>query len=83
MDFHQWSSLQYGLTCAFGFATANHVMLHGSWVFTIVARRPVKQTEFPDDGVQKIHGVGLLIGLLLIGAFTVGTAMITIQMLAQ
>lgn len=83
MDFNQWSSLQYGLICAFGFASTIHVMLHWSWVCTIVARRLLKQTEIPDDGIQTILGVGLLIGLLLMGAFFVGTAMITIQMPPQ
>ena len=83
MDFNQWSSLQYGLICAFGFASVIHVMLHWSWVCTIVTRKLLKQTETPDDGIQTILGVGLLIGLLLISALIVGTAMMTIQMPPQ
>ena len=83
MDFNQWSSLQYGLICAFGFASIIHVMLHWSWVCTIVARKLMKQSETPDDGIQTILGVVLLIGLLLISAGIVGTAMMTIQMPPQ
>ena len=63
-DFNQWSSLQYGFICDFGFVSMIHVMLHWSWVCTIVARRLLKQTEIPDDGIQTILGAGLLIGLL-------------------
>ena len=63
-DFNQWSSLQYGLICDFWFVSMIHVMLHWSWVCTIVARRLLKQTEIPDDGIQTILGAGLLIGLL-------------------
>ncbi len=83
MDFNQWSSLQYGLICAFGFASTIHVMLHWSWVCTIVARKLMKQSETPDDGIQTILGVGLLIGLLLMSAAIVGMAMMTIQMPPQ
>lgn len=83
MGFNQWSSLQYGLICAFGFASTIHVMLHWSWVCTIVARKLMKQSETPDDGIQTILGVGLLIGLLLMSALIVGTAMMTIQMPPQ
>lgn len=83
MDFNQWSSVQYGLVCAFGFASVIHVMLHWSWVCTIVARKLMKQSETPDDGIQTILGVGLLIALLLIGALIIGTAMMTIKMPPQ
>lgn len=80
-DFDQWPSLQYGLIGTFGFASMIHVILHWSWVCTIVARRPMKQTEIPDDGIQTILGIGLLIGM--IGAFIVGTAMMSIHMPPQ
>jgi hypothetical protein len=43
----------------------------------------MKQSETPDDGIQTIPGVGLLIGLLLIGASIIGTAMMTIRMPSQ
>lgn len=83
MDFNKWYSPQEGLICVFGFARTIHVMLHWSWVCTIVARKLLKQTETPDDGIQTILGVGLLIGLLLMSAAIVGTAMMTIQMPPQ
>jgi hypothetical protein len=41
------------------------------------------QRAIPDDGIQTILGVGLLIGLLVIGGIFIGTAMLTIQMPPQ
>ena len=40
MNFNQWSSLQYGLLCAFVFAGVIHVMLHWSSVGKIVRHFP-------------------------------------------
>ena len=45
MDFNQWSSLQYGLLSDFGFAITVHVMLHWSWVCTIVGGKLMEQLE--------------------------------------
>lgn len=80
MNFNQWSSIQYGVLAAFGIACVLHVMLHWSWVCTIVAKKLLRNTIVPDDGVQTILGVGFLIVLLLIGATIVGTAIVTIRM---
>ncbi len=80
MNFNQWSSIQYGVLAAFGIACVLHVMLHWSWVCTIVARKLLRNAIVPDDGVQTILGVGFLIALLLIGATIVGTAIVTIRM---
>jgi len=83
MNFNQWASVQYAIMAIFGFATVIHVMLHWSWVCTIVTRRLLHQRAIPDDGIQTILGVGLLIGLLVIGGIFIGTAMLTIQMPPQ
>lgn len=79
MNFNQWSSIQFGILAAFGIACVLHVMLHWSWVCTIVARKLLRNKIVPDDGVQTILGVGFLIMLLLAGAIVVGSAMVTIQ----
>lgn len=80
MNFNQWASIQYGVLAAFGLACVLHVMLHWSWVCTIVAKKLLHNTAIPDDGVQTIIGVGFLIALLLTGATVVGVAMMTVQM---
>jgi hypothetical protein len=82
-DFNQWSSLQYGLICGFGFASTIHIMLHWSWVCGVIARKLLHQRELPDDGIRTVYGVGLLIVLLLSGATVVGIAMMSIKMPLQ
>lgn len=75
----QFCSLQFALTAALGLGIVIHLMLHWSWVCTIVARRLCRQSQVPDTGLQTIYGVGLLIVVLLSAAVVTGVAMMSIQ----
>lgn len=66
--FDQWSSAQFWSLCSLGLLVLIHVMLHWNWVCSIVAAQVLRIRNRPDDGMQTIYGVGLLIVLLnLIG----------------
>ena len=80
MNYGQWCSIQFGLLAFLGIGVVLHVMLHWSWVCSVVAKRIFKSKEMPDDGIRTFHGGGLLIVLLLTGAICVGVAMMTIRM---
>ena len=74
MSYGQWCSLQFGLIAILGLGVLVHVMLHWTWVCSVMTKRVLHKTQMPDDGIRTIYGVGLLIGLLLTGAVTVGVA---------
>ncbi len=80
MNYGQWCSIQFGLLAFLGIGVILHVMLHWTWVCSVVARRIFKTKEMPDDGIRTVYGVGFLIVLLLTGAICVGVAMMTIRM---
>lgn len=83
MPYGQWCSLQFTLLAVLGFGIVVHVMLHWTWVCSVVTRKILRRHELPDDGIQTVYGVGLLIILLLTGATLVGLAMLTIRMPPQ
>lgn len=74
MSYGQWCSLQFGLLAVLGFGVLIHVMLHWTWVCSVLSKRVLKQSEVPDNGIRTLYGVGLLIGLLLLGAVSIGVA---------
>ncbi len=83
MNYGQWCSLQFGVLCVLGLGVIVHVMLHWAWVCGVVVRKLLHRKELPDDGIQTVYGVGLLIALLLTAATVIGFAMLTIQMPPQ
>lgn len=80
MQYGQWCSIQFGLLTFLGLGIVLHVMLHWTWVCSVLTKRIFKSKEMPDDGIRTIYGVGFLIVLLLSGAICVGIAMMTIRM---
>lgn len=79
LSFGEFCSLQSALTATLGLGLVVHLMLHWSWVCTVVARRMFRRSQVPDTGLQTIYGVGLLIVVLLTAAVVTGLAMMTIQ----
>lgn len=74
MTYGQWCSLQFGLLAALGLGVLLHVMLHWTWICSVLSKRILKQKEVPDNGIRTLYGVGLMICLLLLGATIVGIA---------
>lgn len=80
LNFSQWQSLQFGMLSLLTVGIVVHLMLHWTWVCSVVARNVFRQTEVPDEGLQTIYGVILLIAVLLTGAVFTGLATVTIRM---
>ncbi|MCR9201218.1 MAG: DUF4405 domain-containing protein [Planctomycetaceae bacterium] len=73
-SYGHWCSLQFTLIAILGLGVLVHVMLHWSWVCSVLTRRILRTDAVLDDGLRTIYGVGLLIGLLLGGATVIGIA---------
>lgn len=69
-DYNQWNDFQFGVLCAFGLVVAVHVMLHWNWVCSVIANQ-ILHVKRPDEGMQTIYGVGLLIVVLHVIGFGV------------
>lgn len=74
MSYGQWCSLQFMLIAVLGLGILLHVMLHWTWVCSVLSKRVLNLPDVPDDGIRTVYGVGLLIALLLTGAICVGLA---------
>lgn len=79
MSYGQWCSIEFGLVSLLGVGVLVHVMLHWTWVCSVVSRRLLHQKEIPDDGIRTVYGVGLLIAILLTSASFVVAAMFSIS----
>ena len=79
MSYGQWCSIQFGSLALLAVGVLVHVMLHWTWVCSIIAKRIMKLKELPDDGIRTVYGVAFLIGLLLSSGMVVAIAMFTIQ----
>ncbi len=76
-----WTSLRFGLTCAFGAAVVLHLMLHWNWICSVVGKwlrggKP-KGPVAKDDPTRTIWGVILLIGVLGALGILLGLAKMT------
>lgn len=68
-NYDDWRDGQFIILCAFACGILVHVMMHWNWVCSVIAVQILRVRERPDQGMQTIYGVGLLIVLLhLIGA---------------
>lgn len=74
MNYGQWCSVQFAVLSFLGLGILLHVMLHWTWVCSVLTKRVLGLREIPDDGIRTIYGVGLLICLLLLGATSIGVA---------
>lgn len=79
MSYGQWCSIQFGLLSLLGLGVLVHVMLHWTWVCSVISKRLMHQKELPDDGIRTVYGVGLLIGILLTSAAVIVAAMFSIS----
>lgn len=79
MSYGRWTALQFGELCLLGVGILVHVMLHWTWVCSVITRRILKMRDLPDDGIRTVYGVGFLILLLLTSAAVVAAAMFSIR----
>jgi hypothetical protein len=68
-NFDRWWDFQFSILCAFAIGILIHVMLHWNWVCSVVTNQILQTRKRPDESMQTIYGVGLLIILLHLIAF--------------
>jgi len=81
--FDDWSAVQFALLCTLALGVLLHLMLHWSWVCGVVASRFSRwrgKSIRPDEGVQTLYGVGLLIVVVNVVGLLIAAAALTIQM---
>ena len=79
LDYDAWGGLQFALLATLAIGILVHVMLHWSWVCTMVASRVSGDRKARvDDGLQTIYGVGLLIVILSAVGLGVAAAVLSV-----
>ena len=59
-----WRGFQFWVFCVFAVDILLHVMLHWTWVCSVVSKHILHQKPTRDDGIQTIIGVGVLIAII-------------------
>lgn len=77
LDYDAWGGVQFALLALLAGGILVHVMLHWSWVCTVLTTRFIGDRRGRiDEGMQTIYGVGLLIVLLaIVGGATAAAAL--------
>ncbi|MGE5193396.1 MAG: DUF4405 domain-containing protein [Deltaproteobacteria bacterium] len=79
LTYNQWHDAQFIALCAFALLVLVHVMLHWTWVCSVIATHVLRIKTRPDEGMQTIYGVTTLIVLLTIIAGTIIAAILTVH----
>lgn len=66
LDYEGWSNLQFGLLGGFLLGILVHLMLHWTWVCSVVRTRLMHRSGKVNDGSETLYGVAMLISLVLV-----------------
>lgn len=79
-NYDAWANFQFVLVALFGLAILLHVMLHWAWVCSVFATKVLRgRSARPDEGMQTIWGVGLLIVVVNVIGLLLGLAYLMVQ----
>jgi hypothetical protein len=77
-----WANFQFILLTVVALTVLLHVMLHWSWVCGVIVTKLLRNGERkqkPDEGVQTLWGVGMLIAVVTILGFFVALANLMVE----
>ena len=77
-----WANFQFMLLTVVALAVLLHVMLHWSWVCGVIVTKLLRNgdhTPKPDEGIQTLWGVGMLIVVVTILGFFVALANLMVE----
>ncbi len=61
ITYDQWRDVQFISLCLLALGLLIHVMMHWSWVCSVIAAQILRTRQRPDEGMQTIYGVATLI----------------------
>jgi hypothetical protein len=78
-SYDQWHTAQFIALCVFALLAVEHLVLHWTWVCSIIAARIVRAKDRPDEGQQAVYGVGTFIVVLVTVMSSLLIALLTIK----
>jgi len=79
LSYNSWRNVQFYSLCVFALLAIEHLVLHWTWVCSVVAVRIMRVRSRPDEGMQAIYGVGAFIAILLGSFAALVSAMAMVQ----
>jgi hypothetical protein len=79
LTYDQWRNAQFAGLCVCVLLVVEHVVLHWTWVCTMLATRALRLKGRPDEGVQAVYGVGTFIVLLILMMGSILAAIFAVQ----
>ncbi len=79
LSYNEWRNVQFGSLCICALLAIEHLVLHWTWVCSVLATRILRIQKRPDEGVQAIYGVGTFIVILLALLGGIIAAMFTVE----
>ncbi len=66
LSYDQWCHVQFIAICAFGLLALEHLVLHWTWVCSVLTTQVLRVKGPRDDSANVIYGVGTFIVLLIL-----------------
>jgi hypothetical protein len=66
LSYNDWHNLQFGAVCVFALLAVEHIVLHWTWVCSVIATQILRRKARPDEGAQAVYGVGTFIVILIV-----------------
>lgn len=79
LDYNQWRDLQFFSLGLCALLALEHVVLHWTWVCSVLTTHVLRSKTRLDEGAQVIYGVGFFIVLLLVLVATIVVAAVTVN----
>lgn len=78
-SFNQWRDAQFYGLCIAGLLVLEHVVLHWSWVCSVIASKILRSKHRADEASQALYGVGAFIAVVSIMMGGILAAMLAVQ----
>lgn len=79
LTFDQWRDTQFGALCLCGLLGLEHLVLHWTWVCSVIATKVLRVRSRPDEGIQALYGVGIFIGVVMAMLTSILAAILTVK----
>jgi hypothetical protein len=79
LSFDQWRNVQFYGLCVCAVLALEHVVLHWTWVCSVLTTQVLRLKSRPDEGSQAVYGVATFIVLLIVVMTSLLAALLTVK----
>jgi hypothetical protein len=79
LSYNQWRDVQFYSLCVFGVLALEHLVLHWTWICSVLATQVLRLKNRPDEGNQALYGVAAFITVVTVSMAAILAALVSIR----